>query len=78
MLFQRFAPDKELEPLIESYWIANDDDPTPRQQKIIPDGFTEIIFHLGDAYRIRLDRKWEMQSESLLAGQIRKHFFLEI
>ena len=77
MLFQSFAPDKELEPLIERYWLVNDDDTTPRQQKIVPDGFTEIIFHLNDPYRIRLDSDWELQTESLLAGQIRKHFFLE-
>ena len=77
MLFQSLAPDKELEPFIENYWLVNDDDTTPRLQKIVPDGFTEIIFHLGDPYRIRLYDEWELQTESLLAGQIRKHFFLE-
>jgi len=77
MLFQSFAPEKELTSLIESYWLVNDDDTTPRQQKIVPDGFTEIIFHLGDSYRIRLYDEWRLQTESLLAGQIRKHFFLE-
>ena len=77
MSFQRFAPDKELESTIECYWIVNDDDTTPRQQKIVPDGFTEIIFHFADPYRIRLYDEWELQSECLLAGQIRKHFFLE-
>ena len=54
-----------------------DDDTTPRKQKIVPDGYTEIIFHLGDPYRICLYDDWEQQSDSLLAGQIRKHFFLE-
>jgi len=77
MFFKRFAPDSELESLIECYWIVEDDDTTPRQQKIIPDGFNEIIFHLGDPYRIRLYNQWELQSNSLLAGQIRKHFYLE-
>jgi len=77
MFFKRFAPDHELEPFIECYWIVEDDDTTPRQQKIVPDGFNEIIFHLGDPYRIRLYDQWELQSTSLLAGQIRKHFFLE-
>jgi len=77
MLFKSFTPDKELEPLIECYWIVEHDDKTPRLQKIIPDGFNEIIFHYRDPYRIRLYEKWELQSTSLLAGQIRKHFFLE-
>lgn len=77
MFFKRFAPDKELELFIDCYWIVEDDNTTPRQQKIVPDGFNEIIFHLGDPYRIRLYDQWELQSDSLLAGQIRKHFYLE-
>ena len=77
MLFQSFAPEKELDLLIENYWFVEDDDTTPKQQKIVPDGFTEIIFHLGDTYRIRLYDEWKLQTTSLLAGQIRKHFFLE-
>jgi hypothetical protein len=77
MFFKRFRPDHDLEPFIECYWIVEDDDTTPRLQKIVPDGFNEIIFHLGDPYRIRLYDHWEQQSTSLLAGHIRKHFFLE-
>jgi hypothetical protein len=52
-------------------------DITCRLQKIIPDGFPEIIFHFADPYRIKLDERWESQEESLIAGQITKHFFLE-
>ena len=77
MFFKRFEPAKELTAFIECYWIIEDDDKIPRQQKIIPDGFNEIIFHYRDPYRIRLYEKWELQSKSLLAGQIRNHFFLE-
>jgi hypothetical protein len=47
MLFQSFAPDKELEPFIENYWLVNDDDTTPRLQKIVPDGFTRNHFSFG-------------------------------
>jgi AraC-like DNA-binding protein len=77
MFFKRFSPDKELENIIECYWIIEDDDITPRLQKIIPDGFNEIVFHYRSPYRIKLNGDWEEQSLSLLAGQIRKHFFLE-
>lgn len=77
MFFSRFEPAKELTSFIECFWIIEDDDKTPRLQKIIPDGFNEIIFHYGDPYRINLSGQWEVQSRSLLAGQIRKHFFLE-
>ena len=77
MFFKRFAPAEELKNIIECYWIIEDDDLAPIQQKIIPDGFNEIIFHYRSPYRINLGGDWEQQSLSLLAGQISKHFFLE-
>ncbi|MEP7376147.1 MAG: helix-turn-helix domain-containing protein [Chitinophagaceae bacterium] len=77
MFFKRFSPAKDLENIIECYWIIEDDDTTPQQQKIIPDGFNELIFHYRSPYRIKLGGDWKEQSLTLLAGQIRKHFFLE-
>jgi AraC-like DNA-binding protein len=77
MFFKRFDPAEELKNIIECYWIIEDDDVSPQQQKIIPDGFIEIIFHYRSPYRINLGGRWEQQSLSLLAGQIRNHFFLE-
>lgn len=77
MTFNRFEPDIELRNLVEWYWIAEEDDPTPVQQKIIPDGFPEIIFHYGDPYKIKLGEEWKLQSQSLFAGQITKFFYLE-
>lgn len=77
MFFKRINPSPVLEPIIECYWVIQDDDPTPKKQKIIPDGFTEVIFHFGDPYRIKLGTQWEVQSKTLIAGQITKHFLLE-
>lgn len=77
MFFKRFDPAEELKNIIDCYWFIEDDDELPQQQKIIPDGFNEIIFHYRNPYRIKLGGDWEEQSLSLLAGQIRKHFFLE-
>lgn len=77
MHFESLIPAGELTKLIKNYWFVSDEDPSPRKQKIVPDGFPEIIFHYGDAFRINLHGQWEMQSSSLLAGQIKKHFFLE-
>lgn len=77
MPFFRYEPDPLLRKLIECYWIIEDTDTTIRQQKIIPDGFPEIIFHYGDPYRIKLVNHSELQPKSLLAGQLTKYFFLE-
>src|SRR5215213_4749375 len=77
MLFERIAPLKELERFIECFWVVESNDTTPEIQKIIPDGFPEIIFHYKDVYKINIKNKWELQSKSLIAGQIKKHFFLQ-
>jgi len=77
MLFKRISPAKELARFIDCYWVVENPDPAPVQQKIIPDGFTEIIFHYAEPYRINIHKNWELQSKSLIAGQLKKHFFLE-
>jgi AraC-like DNA-binding protein len=77
MVFKRLDPPDHLTDMIVCYWIIEDDNAGPVRQKIIPDGFTELIFHYGDPYRISIDGSWAMQSRSLLAGQIDKHFYLE-
>jgi AraC-like DNA-binding protein len=77
MIFKRIDPSAAARKLVECYWIVEDDDATPVKQKIIPDGFTEVIFHFGDHYRINLGKKWQRQGRSLFAGQISGHFYLE-
>ncbi|HZY82644.1 MAG TPA: helix-turn-helix domain-containing protein [Cyclobacteriaceae bacterium] len=77
MKFQRIEPSESAKNAVECYWIVEDDDVSPVKQKIIPDGFTEIIFHFGDHYRVNLSKKWQRQSKSLFAGQISGYFHLE-
>jgi AraC-like DNA-binding protein len=77
MNYTRYAPANSLERLIECYWFVEGDETVSRQQKIIPDGYPELIFHYRDPYRINISGEWQLQSPSLLAGQIRKNFYLE-
>jgi AraC-like DNA-binding protein len=77
MVFKKIEPSLELKGLIDCYWVIESEDETPIKQKIIPDGFPELIFHYGDAYRIQIGKNWELQSKALVAGQIKKHFYLE-
>ncbi len=77
MLYDRIEPYFTLTNFIDCYWVIESNDRTPHQQKIIPDGFPEIIFHYRDPYRINISGKWETQETCLLAGQIRNHFLLE-
>jgi len=73
---ERAQPSPPLQPFVECYWLIEFDEP-PHTQKIIPDGFPEVIFHFEDPYRINLHGDWDLQAKSLFAGQIRKYFFLE-
>lgn len=77
MLFKRITPPPSLQPFIECYWVIEDEAVSPVCQKIIPDGFPEIIFHYGDPFRILINTEWELQENFLIAGQLTKFFYLE-
>jgi AraC-like DNA-binding protein len=76
MSFRRIEPANELKHLVECYWTVQDENLTTIEQKIIPDGFPEIIFHYGDPYEIKLVDRWDRQPMALLAGQLSNYFFL--
>ena len=75
--FERVEPSQVLSSIIKEFWIYENEDSTPTQQKIIPDGYSEIIIHYGDVYRINITGKWEVQEQILFSNQISKFFFLE-
>jgi len=77
MQFNRIEPPHNIKNFIECYWTIDDEASMPAQQKIVPDGFPEIIFHYGNPYKILITDKWEVQTNFLLAGQITKFFLLE-
>lgn len=77
MRYENFEPSNALKSLVKEYWVFENDDPTAEQQKIIPDGYSEIIIHYGDPYRINLSGQWETQSQMLFSSQISKFFYLE-
>lgn len=77
MLFLKQAPPSNLAHIVKEFWIVENADTTPEQQKIIPDGYCEIVLHYGDKYRIKTHDEWEEQAKMLLSGQCRQFFFLE-
>ncbi|WP_421875312.1 DUF6597 domain-containing transcriptional factor [Marinoscillum sp.] len=78
MIYRRREPSRKLASLIECFWVVDSEgDASVFPQKIIPDGFPELIFHYGDPYKINIAGNWEMQSRNLLAGQLTKYFYLE-
>jgi hypothetical protein len=77
MEFRRIEPSPLLKDYVECYWVVTSRSQSPVVQKIVPDGFPEVIFHFGDAYQIDLSGKWKIQSNDLLAGQITRYFHLK-
>lgn len=77
MNFNRMKPHPELEPFIECYWSIEDESTISQIQKIIPDGYPEILFHHRDPWQINMQGAWELQPKRLLAGQVRRYFYLQ-
>ena len=78
MVYKQVKPRIELADLIKSFWlIDSESDASIHSEKIIPDGYPELILHFKDPYRINISGIWEQQDKFLIAGQIRNHFFLE-
>jgi len=77
MRFETYNPCPSLSRWVRHYWIVDGGDNVEVElQKIVPDGFPELILHFADPYHVNISGNWEEQKRCLLAGQIRKHFYL--
>jgi AraC-like DNA-binding protein len=75
MQYSTFIPHIKLQTVVECYWSVEGSDVLT--QKIIPDGFTEIVFHFGDAYSVSSEGTTaSMQPYFIIAGQLTKPIFL--
>lgn len=75
MNFSEYPPHPLLRSIIECYWIAEGN--SIEINKIIPDAFSEMIFHFGDVYQIQqIDKTWVNQPLSILAGQLTKPIYI--
>jgi AraC-like DNA-binding protein len=70
MEFLEFKPTTSLQSIVECYWIVEGHAET---QKIVPDGFTEIVFDFGDLYQFTSSAgATKLQSRAIVAGQLTK------
>lgn len=77
MIYEHLDPSETIRHMVKCFWIVDSEGArSVVRQRIIPDGYPELIVHYGDPYEINLSGVWECQEKLLLAGQIRNHFFL--
>ena len=70
--YEQFSPAGELHRWVECYWrLTGEAGLAPRPQRILPDGYVEIILHLGDPF-LRVDEGAPVvrQARMLFAGQM--------
>lgn len=78
MHYQLQAASQELSRYIKCFWmIDSNDDTSIHREKIVPDGYPEMMFDYGSPYRANITGEWYTQGTDLIAGQIRNHFYLE-
>ena len=76
--YLEFRPHARLAPVIQCYWTIRGVGPAGGVERVLPDGATELVLHLGESFH-RLDGagERERQSRALFAGQMTEHVLLE-
>lgn len=80
MHYQEFPPSVALAPYIRCLWLFEADHGTAggEVQRIVPDGFPELILHYGAQYsEISEDGRDFLQPRALMAGQISRPLILK-
>lgn len=79
MRYEEFRPVEPLAQFIKCFWVLESAAAHPAsQERILPDGCTEIVFHLGDPFdQHHADGTTERQPLALLVGQMRGHLLIQ-
>jgi len=79
MEYKQCEPVTQLSDIVKSFWmIDSGTDNIKVHEKIIPDGYPEMIFHYQDPYKSNINGSWrDLGDKYIIAGQIRNHFYLE-
>ena len=73
--FLRLPPSADLACQVENFWFMRGSGPSvmPDGHRILPDGWMEFVFQLGDPFRERgRSGRWRMQPHLLLVGQLER------
>ena len=78
MTYDQQKPQPGLTDYIRQFWmIDSEGDAKICPEKIVPDGYPEMIFHNKQSFRTNIDGHWQLQDKQLIAGQISNFFYIE-
>ena len=78
MQYEEITPAEPLPKYIKCFWVMHAPaGESSRQERILPDGCTEMVFNLADPFSQQdLDGRPERQPLTLLVGQMRRHLLI--
>ena len=79
MQYQEFRPAEPLAKYVKCFWmLENESTNSLSQERLLPDGCTEIVFHLADPFnQHNADGTTERQPPAMLVGQMRRHLLIQ-
>lgn len=78
MNYQTFQPHPDLSPVVRCYWTLEIPAAAHQRQLVIPDGFIELFFILGDdVKRYTSGDDFIIQPREMVLGQITEPFYVE-
>ena len=79
MRYEEFRPTEALARFIKCFWVLESAAaPSADPERILPDGCTEIVFHLADPFdQHDSDGAAERQPLALLVGQMRRYLLIK-
>ncbi|KAA3636906.1 MAG: AraC family transcriptional regulator [Calditrichaeota bacterium] len=78
MIYLDKQPSEKLSRFIKEFWMIDSQGSSKiNREKIIPDGYPEMIFHYKSPLIAIIKGEKIIQEKFLIAGQIKDHFFLE-
>ena len=78
MLYEEITAAEPLSKYIKCFWVMQSPGAeSSSQERILPDGCTEIVFNLADPFRQQdPDNNPQLQPLTLLVGQMRRHLLI--
>jgi AraC-like DNA-binding protein len=68
--YREIRPSARLRSFVNSFWILEQDGRDAAQQRVVPDGHSELILNWGQPFESFQDGQWHSQPRRFLAGQI--------